>query len=161
MWRHPQEQSPSTPSRWPWRWLVDAAVCRTYGTPLGRVGTGSSGPCKRTVPGIDGVLLLVVIGDGKLLIPLDCAIRRPQPTGPGRRCHDQLHLTQHRLDARLAALAKHGVTFPAPRGGAERWCSDSKFRRDVAQAPQGTLLVQGKRSDPFTLQDGRKVKGSD
>lgn len=44
---------------------------------------------------------------------------------------------------------------------ADRWCSDSKLRRYVANAQQGTLLGQGKRSYPFTLQDGRKVKGSD
>ncbi len=33
--------------------------------------------------------------------------------------------------------------------------------RDVANAQQGTLLVQGKRSSTFTLKDGRKVKGAD
>jgi len=44
---------------------------------------------------------------------------------------------------------------------ADRWFSDSKFMRSVAKAPQGTLLVQGKRSSTFTLEDGRKVKGAD
>ena len=110
MWRHTQEKSPSTHSRWPWRWLVEDAVFRTYGQQLGRVGTWYSGQFNRTVPGIDGVLLLVVIGDGKRIIPLDFAIRRPNPTGPGRRCHDKLTLTQNRLDERLAAFAKRGVT---------------------------------------------------
>jgi len=110
MWRHTQEKSPSTHSRWPWRWIVDDAVFRTYGTQLGRVGTWYSGQFKRTVPGIDGVLLLVVIGDGQRIIPLDFAIRRPNPTGPGRRGHDKLTLTQNMLDERLAALAKRGVT---------------------------------------------------
>ena len=33
--------------------------------------------------------------------------------------------------------------------------------RQSAEAYQGTLLVQGKRSYTFTLKDGRKVKGSD
>src|SRR2546422_1755050 len=33
--------------------------------------------------------------------------------------------------------------------------------RHVANAHQGTFLVQGKRSYTFTLEDGRKVKGSD
>jgi hypothetical protein len=56
------------------------------------------------------VLLLVVIGDGKLIIPVDFAIRRPHPKGPGRRCQDQLNLTQNMLDERLAALANRGVT---------------------------------------------------
>lgn len=44
---------------------------------------------------------------------------------------------------------------------ADRGCSDSKLMRHIANAPQGTLLVQGKRSSPFTLEDGRKVKGAD
>jgi hypothetical protein len=41
------------------------------------VGRWYSGQFKRPVFGIDGVLLLVVIGDGKLIIPVDFAIRRP------------------------------------------------------------------------------------
>ena len=110
MWRHTQEKSPSTHSRWPWQWIVEDAVFRTYGQQLGRVGTWYSGQFNRTVPGIDGVLLLVVIGDGQRIIPLDFAIRRPNPTGPGRRCHDKLTLTQNMLDERLAAFAKRGVT---------------------------------------------------
>lgn len=113
------------------------------------------------MPGIDGVLLLVVIGDGKLIIPLDFALRRPNPKGPGRRCHDKRHLTQHRLDERLAAFAKQSGTFPAPMVVADSWFSDSKLMRYVAKAHQGTLLVQGKRSYTFTLEDGRRVKGSD
>ena len=65
------------------------------------------------------------------------------------------------LDERLAAFAKQGVTFPAPMVVADSWFSDSKLMRYVAKAHQGTLLVQGKRSYTFALEDGRKVKGSD
>src|SRR5438445_11552336 len=114
IWRHTQDKSTSTQSRWPWRWIVDDAVFRKYGKQLGLVGTWYSGQFKRTVPGIDDVLLLVVIGDGKLIIPLDFAIRRPNPTGPGRRCHDKLTLTQSMLDERLAAFEKRGVSLPSP-----------------------------------------------
>ena len=161
MWRHTQDKSASTHSRWQWRWIVDDSVFRKYGKHLGLVGTWYSGQCKRTVPGIDGVLLLVVIGDGKLIIPVDFAIRRPNPLGPGRRCHDKLTLTQHMLDERLAAFAKRGVILPAPMVVADSWFSDSKLMRYVAKAHQGTLLVQGKRSYTFTLADGGKVKGAD
>jgi len=161
IWHHTQGKSASTHSRWQWRWIVDDSVFRKYGQQLGLVGRWYSGQFKRTVPGIDGVLLLVVIGDGKLIIPLDFAIRRPNPTGPGRRCQDKLTLTQNMLDERLAALAKRGVTLPPPMVVADSWFSDSKLMRHVAQAQQGTLLVQGKRSYTFTLEDGRKVKGSD
>jgi hypothetical protein len=65
------------------------------------------------------------------------------------------------LDERLTALANRGVTLPPPMLVADSWFSDSKLMRWVAQAHHGTLLVQGKRSYTFTLEDGRKVKGSD
>jgi len=133
IWHHTQEKSTSTQSRWQWRWIVDDSVFRKYGKQLGLVGTRYSGQFKRTVPGIDGVLLLVVIGDGKLIIPLDLAIRRPNPKGPGRRCHNKLTLTQNMLDERLAAFAKRGVTLPAPMVVADSWFSDSKLMRHVGK----------------------------
>jgi hypothetical protein len=39
IWRHPQDQSASTHSRWQGRWSVDDAVFRKDGTQLGLVGT--------------------------------------------------------------------------------------------------------------------------
>src|SRR5258707_7911582 len=69
---------------------LDDSVFRKYGDQLELVGTWWSGQHKRVVDGIDGVLLLVVIGDGKLIVPVDFALRRPNPTGPGRRCRTKL-----------------------------------------------------------------------
>ena len=106
--RHTQDHSASPHRRWPWRWGVDAAVFRTYGTPCGLVGTWDSGPFTRAVPGLDGVLLLVVMGDGTRLIPVDLALRRPHPQGPGRRCQDKRSLTQRLRDECVAALAPRG-----------------------------------------------------
>jgi hypothetical protein len=161
IWRHTQHQSVSTQSRWQWRWVVDDSVFRKYGHLFRLVGRWYSGQFKRPVFGIDGVLLLVVIGDGKLIIPVDFAIRRPNPKGPGRKCQDKLNLTQKMLDERLAAFAKRGVTLPPPMVVADSWFSDSKLMGHVADAHQGTLLVQGKSHYTFTLEDGQKVKGSD
>ncbi len=161
IWRHTQDQSASTQSRWQWRWVVDDSVFRKYGTSFRLVGRWWSGQFKHPVFGIDGVLLLVVLGDGKLIIPVDFAIRRPNPKGPGARCQDKLHLTQKMLDERLAAFAKRGVTLTPPMVVADSWFSDSKLRRWVAQAHQGTLLVQGKSHYTFALENGQKVKGSD
>ena len=42
------------------------------------------------VTGIDGVLLLVVLGEGTLVVPVDFAVRRPDPKGPGARCRSKL-----------------------------------------------------------------------
>jgi hypothetical protein len=161
IWRHTQDKSASTQSRWPWRWIVDDSVFRKYGRPFGLVSRWWSGPFKHPVYGIDGVLPLVVIGDGKLIIPADFAIRRPHPKGPGRRCQDKLRLTQKRLDERLAAWANRGLKLPPPMVGAESWFSDSKLMRHLTEVHQGPLLVPGKRSSTFTLPDGRKVNGAD
>jgi hypothetical protein len=79
-------------------------------------------------------LLVVVIGDGKLVVPVDFAIRRPDPTGPGR---------------------------PPPMVVADSWFSDSKLMRHVATTHQGTVLVGGKSTDVFVLPDGRQVTGCD
>jgi len=161
LWRPTQDKSASTHSRWPWRWVVEDAVFRTDGKPCGLVGTWYSGQFKRPGPGIDGVLIVVVIGDGQRLIPVDCAIRRPHPQGPGRRCPDKRSLTQSMLDECLAALAQRGGKFPAPMVVADSWCSDSTLMRPVANAHQGTLLGQGNRSAPFPRADGPKVNGAD
>ena len=106
--------------------------------------------------GIDGLLLVVVIGDGKLVVPVDFAIRRPDPTGPGAPCRDKLCWVQVMLDGRLVALRRRGVELPPPMVVADSWFSDSKLMRHVATLHEGTLLVEGK-STIVTL--GRRVPG--
>jgi hypothetical protein len=111
--------------------------------------------------GIDGVLLGVVIGDGKLVVPVDFAIHRPDPTGPGTPCRDKRRWMQSMLDGRVAAFRRRGVALPPPVVVADSWFSDSKLMRHVTTTHQGTLLVEGKRTYVFTLADGRRCKGHD
>ena len=111
--------------------------------------------------GIDGVLLVVVVGEGKLVVPVDFAIRRPDPQGPGAPCRDKLRWVQGMLDGRLAAFRRRGVELPPPMVVADSWFSDSKLMRHVATTHRGTLLVEGKSTYVFELADGRQVKGSD
>lgn len=160
-WRQVQDQSPATHSRWQWTWVADDAVFNKYGQQWGLVGLWWSGQDKRVRPGIDGVLLVVVIGDGQLVVPVDVAIRRPDPKGPGGHCRDQLCGVQTRLDARLAARERRGLNLPAPVVVAESWLSDSTLMTHVRFAHQGTLLVEGKRSYAFAWPDGRQVTGRD
>ena len=127
LWRHIESMSAATRSRWQWAWILDDSVFRKYGGTLGLVGTWWSGQHKRVVRGIDGVLLLVVIGDGKLVVPVDFAVRRPNPTGPGRRCRTKLGWAQVMLDETLAALRRRGLDLPAPLVVADSWFSDSKL----------------------------------
>jgi len=161
LWRHVQDKSPATHSRWQWTWVVDDSVFKQDGQQLGLVGTWWSGQEKRVRPGIDGVLVVVVIGDGKFVVPVDFAIRRPDPPGPGAPCRDKLSWVEVMLDERLAALGRRGLELPAPVVVADSWFSDSKLMHHVSSQQQGTLLVEGKNSYVFTLRDGRRVTGRD
>lgn len=98
----------------------------------------SGGQEKWVLSGIDGVLLVVVVGDGRLVIPVDVAIRRPGPGGSGR---DKLHWVQAMLDGRVVAFRRYGVALPPPMVTVDSWFSDSKLMRHVATTHQGTCLV--------------------
>jgi hypothetical protein len=136
-------------------------VFKKYGQQLGLVGRWWSGQEHRVLAGIDGVLLIVVIGEGKLVVPVDFAIRRPDPIGPGAPCRDKLRWVQSMLDRRLAAFRRRGVDLPTPMVVADSWFSDSKLMHQVATTYQGTFLVEGKSAYVFELPDGRQVKGHD
>jgi len=161
IWRHVQAMSPATQSRWQWTWVLDDSVFHKYGAQLGLVGRWWSGQQKRVLSGIDGLLLLVVVGDGRLIVPVDFALRRPDPVGPGAPCRDKLCWARLMLDERLAAFERRGLALPPPIVVADSWFSDSKLMEHVGRAYQGTLLVEGKQSYVFTLADGRQVKGQD
>jgi hypothetical protein len=161
LWRHAASKSEATRSRWQWTWVGDDSVFKKYGEQWGLVGTWWSGQEHRVLSGIDGVLLVVVIGEGKLVVPVDFAIRRPDSTGPGAPCRDKLHWVQSMLDGRLAAFRRRGVVLPSPMVVADSWFSDSKLMRHVAMTHEGTFLVEGKSTYTFALADGRQVKGHD
>ncbi len=161
LWRHVHDKSPATQSRWQWTWVWDDSVFHKYGEQLGLVGRWWSGQQKRVLSGIDGLLLLVVIGDGRLVVPVDFAIRRPDPKGPGGPCRDKLTWARLMLDERLTAFRRRGVDLPPPMVVADSWFSDSKLMQHVHDEHHGTVLVEGKGSYIFTLADGRRVKGSD
>lgn len=93
--------SEATRSRWQWTWPWDDTVFRKYGQDFELVGKWYSGRHKRVVSGIDGVLMIVAIGDGKLAVPVDFAARRPDPRGRGARCRNRLERTQVMRDRSL------------------------------------------------------------
>src|SRR5215510_1773048 len=161
LWRHAANASAATRSRWQWTWVGDDSVFKKYGEQLGLVGTWWSGQEHRVLSGIDGVLLIVVLGEGKLVVPVDFVIRRPDPAGPGAPCRDKLRWVQSMLDERIAAFRHRGVNLPPPIVVADSWFGDSKLMRHLARTHEGTFLVEGKSTYVFTLPDGRQVKGSD
>jgi hypothetical protein len=136
-------------------------VFKKYGNQLGLVGTRWSGQEHRVLSGIDGVLLVVVIGEGKLVVPVDFAVRHPDRQGPGAPCRDKLHWVRSMLDGRLAAFHRRGVSLPPPVVVADSWFSDSKLMRHMVTTHHGTFLVEGKSTYIFELSDGRQVKGHD
>src|SRR5499425_135553 len=110
LWRSVASASAATQSRWQWTWVGDDSVFKKYGEQLGVVGTWWSGQEHRVLSGIDGVLLVVVIGEGKLVVPVDFAIRRPDPIGPGAPCRDKLHWVQGMV-RRASGMEECRLTF--------------------------------------------------
>jgi hypothetical protein len=161
LWRHVATKSPATQSRWQWSGVFDDSVFKKYGEHLGLVGRWWSGQHTRVLTGIDGLLLVVVVGEGRLGVPVDFAMRRPEPSGPGAPCRAKLTWARLMLDERLAAFRRRGVALPPPIVVADSWLSDSKLMQHVGTTHQGTLLVEGTQSSVFTLADGRHVKGHD
>src|SRR2546425_11956397 len=94
LWHASASKSAATRSRWQWTWVGDDSVFKKYGEQLGLVSTWWSGQEHRVLSGIDGGLLVVVVGDGKLVVPVDFAIRRPDPTGSVAPCRAKLHWVQ-------------------------------------------------------------------
>jgi hypothetical protein len=111
--------------------------------------------------GSDGLLRLVVMGDGTLVVPVDFTVRRPDPQGLGRPCRDKRTWRRVRLDRTWTARLQRCRPWPSPVVVADSWCGDSGLMAPVATAQRGTLLVEGKTSDVFTLPAGGRVKGQD
>ena len=110
--------------------------------------------------GLEG-LLLVVMGDGQLVVPVDFGIRRPDPVGPGRPGREKLTWLPGMLDRPWAVLPRRCRRLPAPLIVADRWFGDSAVRAHVQTPRRGTWLVEGKRRYVFSLADGRRVTGVD
>jgi len=159
LWRQVEDKSPATRSRWQWTWVGDDSVFKKYGQQLGLVGTWYSGQEHRVRLGIDGLLLVVVIGEGKLVIPVDFTVRRPDPVGPGAPCRDKLTWLHVMLDRTWAALQRRCRRLPPPLVVADSWFGDSKLLAHVALHHRGTMLVEGKSTYVFHLLDGRRVTG--
>jgi hypothetical protein len=139
----------------------DDRVFKTSGQPLGLVGTWHSGQEHRVRLSIDGLVLVVVVGEGKLVIPVDFTVRRPDPMSPGRPCRDKLTWLQVMLDRTWTALQRLGLALAAPLVVADRWCGDSKWLAPVASHQRGTAVVEGNRAYVFRRPDGRRVTGQE
>jgi hypothetical protein len=159
--RQVESKSEATRRRWQWPWAIDDSVFRKYGEQLSFVGRWWSGQQHRVLSGIDGLLLVVVIGDGQLVVPVDFAIRRPDPVGAGAPCRDKLSGARTMSDDRLAALRNRGLALPPPIFTGDSWFRDSKLMTHIRQQHDGTFLVEGKVTYSCPWADGRHVKGDE
>ena len=125
------------------------------------VGRWWSGQHKRVWSGMDGLWLVVVSGAGRVVVPVDVALRRPDPVGPGAPCRDTLRWARVLRAERLGAVRRRGLDLPAPGVVADSGVSDSKLMPHVRAAQQGPLWVEGKASSGCPWADGRQVTGHD
>ena len=86
------QMSDATKSRHKVTLVVDSTTLLKLAEELGLVGVFWSGKLKKRMSSIQLVVLYAVIGEGKLLIPLDMRIRKPDPQGSGRKCKQQPEL---------------------------------------------------------------------
>jgi hypothetical protein len=161
LWRPGATQSAATPRRWQWTWATEDAVCHTDGAQWRCVGPWGSGQPPRGLSGIDGLWLVVSMGEGTWVVPVACAMRRPDPIGAGAPCRDTRTWARAMSEERLAALRHRGLERPPPLMTAERGLSDAPCMTHIRQQPQGPFLVEGKVTAPFALADGRHVHGHD
>ena len=159
--RRVESMSEATRSRWQWTFLVDSTVFRKFGSGFSLVKPSYSNQDKRIAPGIDGVLLAVVVGDGKLIVPLDFEIRRPHPPGAGHPCRTKLEWTEAMLQRNLGEFERRGLQLNSPVVVADSWFADSHLMQWLKDSWGGTLLVETKSSFIFEREDGTVVSAKE
>ncbi len=121
LWRHVEYKSPATRSRWQWTWVSDDSLFKTYGPHLRVGGKGWSGQEQRVWLGIDGRLLVVVIGEGTVVVPVDFPVRLPDPVGSGRSRRDKLTWLRVMVERTWVAVQGRCRRLPPPLIVADSW----------------------------------------
>ena len=103
------QMSNATKSRYKVTLVVDSTTLLMLSEKLGLVGVFWSGRLKRKASSIQLVILYAVIGEGKLLIPLDMRIRRPDPQGRGRKCKEQPQLVLEMVRSLKTRCVSKGI----------------------------------------------------
>ncbi len=144
------QMSDATKSRHKVTLAVDSTTLLKLAKKLGLVGVFWSGKLKKTASSIQLVVLYAVIGEGKLLIPLDMRIRKPDPQGSGRKCKEQPELVIEMVRNFRTRCFSKGID---PRGWfivLDSWYS-SKDLLDEIDKLGFTVTFEGKSSYVFFL----------
>ena len=142
--------SDATKSRHKVTLAVDSTTLLKLAKKLGLVGVFWSGKLKKTASSIQLVILYAVIGEGKLLIPMDMRIRKPDPQGSGRKCKEQPELVIEMVRNFRTRCFSKGID---PRGWfivLDSWYS-SKDLLDEIDKLEFTVTFEGKSSYVFFL----------
>jgi hypothetical protein len=155
------EKSSSTKSRYQVTLDIDSTVFRKFSEQMRLVGRAYSGQTDSVVLGVDVLLLVAVVGEGKLIVPMDFAIRRPDPDGPGRPCHDKMRWTEILVQSNVEWLLEHQLIEKPPLVAADSWFGSSHLAGALEELCGAALLVHGKAEWVFYLDDGRRLKGKE
>lgn len=161
VWKHTQDKSPATQSRWQLTFIVDDSLFKKYRSGLRLVGKFWSGQEKHPTLGIDGLALLVVVGDGKMIIPMDFMIRRPDPRGQGHPCYNKFDLLRIMIARTWPELQARGLHLTSSLMVADSWFGDSTLLDDLLATYHITMIVEGKSAYVFYSPDGTRIKGKD
>lgn len=160
-WRQVEAKNPASRSRWPWTWR-GILVC--FGSTVGsREWWALGGAARNTASGqaLMACCRASSSGEGKLVVPADVGVRRPDPRGPGGPCRDHLPWLQVPLERTWAAWHRRCRRLPPPLVIAASWFGDEGVMAHVASCHRGTLVVAGQTSYIFHWPDGHQLQGTD
>jgi hypothetical protein len=144
------QMSEATKSRHKVTLVVDSTTLLMLSEKLGLVGVFWSGRLKRKASSIQLVILYTVIGEGKLLIPLDMRIRRPDPQGRGRKCKQQPQLVLEMVRSLKTRCISKGI---GPSGWfivMDSWYGSEDLLKKVSECGF-TVIFEGKSNYVFFL----------
>src|SRR5262249_23714484 len=95
------------------------------------------------------------------IVPLDFAIRRPDPAGAGRPCHDKLILTETMVERSVNWLLEQELVTGPPLLVGDSWFGSSALAKALEELCGAALLVNGKAAWVFYLDGGRRLEGKE
>lgn len=134
--------------------VVDSTTLLKLAEKLGLVGTFWSGKLKREASSIQLIVLYAVIGEGKLLIPLDVRVRRPDPEGRGRKCKEHPQLVIEMVRSLKARFLGKSID---PKGWfivLDSWYCSNDLLEQISKCGF-VVIIEGKSNYVFFIGDER------
>ena len=139
---------------------VDSTTLLKLAEKLGLVCVFWSGRLKKEASSIQLVVLYGVIGEGKLMIPLDMRIRRPDPEGSGRKCNEQPQLVLEMVRSLKTRCLSKGVSINGWFIVMDSWyCSDALIN-EISNLGF-FVIVEGKSNYVFSNASSERYNPSD